>query len=48
MKGYVAVQRKLLCICYTLWKKEEDFQVEYQENSKEVEKQKAPLHEIEN
>jgi transposase len=26
MKGYVAVQRKLLCMMYTLWKKEETFQ----------------------
>lgn len=25
MKGYVAVQRKLLCLMYTLWKKEENF-----------------------
>lgn len=25
MKGYVAVQRKLLCLIYTLWKKEEVF-----------------------
>lgn len=25
MKGYVAVQRKLLCLIYTLWKKEEAF-----------------------
>lgn len=25
MKGYVAVQRKLLCLMYTLWKKDEKF-----------------------
>ena len=25
MKGYVAVQRKLLCLLYTLWKNNEEF-----------------------
>lgn len=30
MKGYVAVQRKLLCIIYTLWKKNEAFDPNYQ------------------
>ena len=30
MKAYVAVQRKLLCMIYTLWKKEEAFESNYQ------------------
>ena len=30
MKGYVAVQRKLLCLIYTLWKKEESFNPHFQ------------------
>lgn len=30
MKGYVAVQRKLLCLIYTLWKKDEAFVPGYQ------------------
>jgi len=30
MKGYVAVQRKLLCLIYTLWKKDEAFDPDYQ------------------
>lgn len=32
MKGYVAVQRKLLCLIYTLWKKDEAFDPDYQVN----------------
>lgn len=31
MKGYVAVQRKLLCLIYTLWKKDEAFDPDYQD-----------------
>lgn len=30
MKGYVAVQKKLLVLIYTLWKKTEKYQVDYQ------------------
>lgn len=29
MKGYVAVQRELLCLIYTLWKKKEEYNKEY-------------------
>ncbi len=29
MKGYVATQRKLLVLIYTLWKKEEKYNPEY-------------------
>lgn len=29
MKGYVAVQRKLLCLIYTLWKKDEAFDPDF-------------------
>ena len=39
MKGYVAVQRKLLCLIYTLWKKEEVFdsgQLEINSGNNEV------------
>jgi len=32
MKGYVAVQRKLLCLIYTLWKTDEAFDPNYQDN----------------
>ena len=46
MKGYVAVQRKLLALMYTLWKKSEDFDVQKQENHKLVEEVKLPLPEI--
>lgn len=33
MKGYVAVQRKLLTIIYALWKKDENFDPEYRHGS---------------
>ncbi len=33
MKGYVAVQRKLLILIYTLWKNNVDFDPDYQKNS---------------
>lgn len=29
MKSYVAVQRKLLCLMYSLWKKEQDYKEDY-------------------
>ena len=29
MKGYVAVQRELLCLMYTLWKKNEKYDRKY-------------------
>ena len=45
MKAYTAVQRKLLCLMYTLWKKEEDFEVT-KINKQVVEGQNAPLPEI--
>lgn len=32
MKGYVAVQRKLLCLIYTLWKKKVSYEKEYYKN----------------
>ena len=35
MRGYVAVQRKLLCMIYTLWKKNEVFDPEYHLEKKE-------------
>lgn len=38
MKGYVAVQRKLLCLIYTLWKKDEAFDNSHQKiNSRDKE-----------
>jgi transposase len=33
MKGYVAIQRKLLCLIYTLWKKDEVFDPNYRHAS---------------
>lgn len=46
MKGYVAVQRKLLCLMYTLWKKEEDFDEKKHKKHILVEEDKLPLPEI--
>jgi len=50
MKAYVAVQRKLLCMIYTLWKKEEAFDPNYQNKHQQnmldeipVEMSKSPL-----
>lgn len=43
MKGYTAVQRKLLVMIYTLWKKNEEFDYNHQ-NNKIVEEQDALLH----
>ncbi|MEM1122731.1 MAG: IS110 family transposase [Bacteroidota bacterium] len=43
MKGYVAVQRKLLCILYTLWKKNEAFDANY--HNELAHKEKAALKE---
>lgn len=37
MKGYVAVQKKLLVIIYTLWKKDQVYNPGYTKTSKEVE-----------
>lgn len=45
MKAYVAVQRKLLCLMYTLWKKEEDFDPQIK-SKKFVEEPEALLPEI--
>jgi len=33
MKGYVAVQRKLLCLIYTLWKKDQVFNSDFAQSS---------------
>ena len=38
MKGYVAIQRKLLVLIYTLWKKNEPFNPEYQNQYNEIKK----------
>ncbi|WP_216663794.1 IS110 family transposase [Lentimicrobium sp. L6] len=38
MKGYVAVQRKLLVIIYTLWKKNEAYDVEYEPSANDEQK----------
>jgi transposase len=42
MKGYVAVQRKLLTLIYALWKKDENYDIAYQENEQ---KKVAPTSE---
>lgn len=39
MKGYVAVQRKLLCIIYTLWKNDTEFIRNYNKGKAEAEHQ---------
>jgi hypothetical protein len=48
MKGYVAVQRKLLCLVYTLWKTDTTFDDKFKANAPKtiVEKQNASLPEI--
>ena len=51
MKAYTAVQRKLLCTIYTLWKKEEEFKDKQNKDNKDnkqnfVEEQFALLHEV--
>jgi transposase len=52
MKGYVAVQRKLLCLVYTLWKTDTAFDDKFLQNKQAnaqkaiVEKQNASLPEI--
>jgi transposase len=38
MKGYVAVQRKLLCLMYSLWKRNEVFDLNYKNNKTSLEK----------
>lgn len=43
MKAYVAVQRKLLCLIYTLWKKDSVFDPEYHISRQEANKQVAPI-----
>lgn len=44
MKGYVAVQKKILCLIFTLWKKD----VEYDENYQHPQSRKKETKEIEN
>jgi len=46
MKGYVAVQRKLLLMLYTLWKKDEDFIENYQEPTKSDDATKQKKQEV--
>ena len=41
MKGYVAVQKKILVIIYSLWKKEEMYKKPIEINSREEEKKTA-------
>jgi transposase len=43
MKGYVAVQRKLLCLIYTLWKKDEAFVPSYQPKGHRISQSLSPL-----
>ena len=46
MKAAVAVQRKLLELVYTLWKKNEDFDPNYERNKKVRATTGAALNEI--
>jgi transposase len=41
MKGYVAIQRKLLCLVYIIWKTNKEFDLNYQEN-KNISLEKKP------
>lgn len=43
MKAYTAVQRKLLVIIYTLWKKGEDFKLDFQDAISREMEQKTSL-----
>lgn len=43
MKGYVAVQKKLLLIIYTLWKNNEAFDVDRKNKNTKEQKQELPL-----
>lgn len=37
MKGYVAVQKKLLTLCYAIWKNDTEYNPNYSNNVKELE-----------
>jgi len=39
----VAVQRKLLCLIYTLWKKDEDFDPAYHQRGHRISQSLSPL-----
>ena len=43
MKGYVAVQRKLLCIMYTLWKTDEVYDPKKKDGISKKEESESPL-----
>jgi transposase len=43
MKGYVAVQRKLLCLMYTLWKRDERYQSKKKDEPSKKEEPEVPL-----
>lgn len=43
MKGYVAVQRKLLCLIYTLWKKDEKYVAQKPQGHSKKEEPESPL-----
>jgi transposase len=42
MKGYVAIQRKLLCLIYTIWKRNEAFDLCYQNRKTSLEQEPKP------
>ena len=44
MKGYVAVQRELLCLIYTLWKKKEKYQRNYKNEHPEMQSGCSSFH----
>ena len=43
MNGYVAVQRKLLCLMYTLWKNDETYQPKKKDGHSKEEEPESPL-----
>ncbi len=43
MKSYVAVQKKLLVMIYHLWKKQEEYNADYEKNIREKEQVSSSL-----
>ena len=43
MKGYTAVQKKLLVLIYTLWKKDKEFEENYKDGKYQKEEQDSSL-----
>ncbi|HYG40880.1 MAG TPA: IS110 family transposase [Cytophagales bacterium] len=46
MKGYAAIQRKLLCLVYSLWKRNEAFELDHQTKNTSLEKEPKHLFSV--